>query len=385
MKKTHDRVDAGMSVFDAARERLRRTFDKFDTVVVSFSGGKDSTAVLNLAAEVAADCGKLPLRVFTYDEEAIPPETVDYCERVAARPGLDFSWYCLPVEHRNACSRSQPFWHPWAEECRDRWVRPLPPLAITHPPAGFNRQPIPDVTPMLYGPKFGTVGLVMGIRCQESMTRLRAVIIKKGFDAFLSGMPEAPWVTKVYPIYDWTVEDVWVAPKLFGWDYNRAYDLMEAAGVSRSEARCSPPYGEQPIRRLWSYKICWPELWAKMVDRVPGAATAARYANTELYGIGLGAVELKLGETWQKRVMSGLKKLDPDSRAEVAEIVSNALRRHRERTGDLMPDDEPHERSGYCWKHLFPAVAAGGNKLGRQGQKVDAKALSVRLGNGYTW
>ena len=41
------------SVLDLAYERLNSVFDHFDTVSVSFSGGKDSTVCLNLTLEVA--------------------------------------------------------------------------------------------------------------------------------------------------------------------------------------------------------------------------------------------------------------------------------------------------------------------------------------------
>lgn len=47
------------SVWDAALERLRFIFDEFPNVAVSFSGGKDSTVIFNLALLVAkrrADC-----------------------------------------------------------------------------------------------------------------------------------------------------------------------------------------------------------------------------------------------------------------------------------------------------------------------------------------
>ena len=48
-----------VDVFEAARERLRHVFDTYDRVVVSYSGGKDSTCVLELATEVAKDLDKV--------------------------------------------------------------------------------------------------------------------------------------------------------------------------------------------------------------------------------------------------------------------------------------------------------------------------------------
>jgi len=56
---------------------------------------------------------------------------------------------------------------------------------------------------------------------------------------------------------------------------------------------------------------------------------------------------------------------------------------HRNRTGNAaMPDDEPHPQSGFCWKILYTAAKIGGNKFGRQFQKMSTKALLERQKNG---
>ena len=68
------------SVLEHSLERIRTAYDRFDRVIVSFSGGKDSTAVLNLALEVARERGKLPLEAVFFDEESIHPTTIEYVE-----------------------------------------------------------------------------------------------------------------------------------------------------------------------------------------------------------------------------------------------------------------------------------------------------------------
>ena len=53
----------GMDVFSAARLRLEKVFDAFERVYVSFSGGKDSGVVVQLALDIAREKGRLPLDV----------------------------------------------------------------------------------------------------------------------------------------------------------------------------------------------------------------------------------------------------------------------------------------------------------------------------------
>ena len=71
---------------------------------------------------------------------------------------------------------------------------------------------------------------------------------------------------------------MWFAPQKFGWDYNRSYDVMDKIGMAPLLQRIGPPFGEEPLRGLHRYKECW----TKIVYRVPGAAAAVRYANTDL-------------------------------------------------------------------------------------------------------
>ena len=112
MSQVFKKKDIEKDVYTLAIERINRTYDIFDNVVVMFSGGKDSTVCLNLALQVAKERNKLPLHVYFFDEEAIPYETIDYVTRVADLPEIKMNWLCLPVKHRNGCSRNHPYWYP---------------------------------------------------------------------------------------------------------------------------------------------------------------------------------------------------------------------------------------------------------------------------------
>jgi predicted phosphoadenosine phosphosulfate sulfurtransferase len=368
-------------VLTLARQRIEESFSLFDTVVVSFSGGKDSTAVLNLVLEEAERLGKLPVKVMYFDEEAMPLQTIDYVKRVSEDPRVDFMWLCLPIRHRNACSRKEPYWFPWDPDKEELWVRPMPEGAITwRDVPGFPIQPaerttLPETVGLILSPEeYGRVGMFLGIRSDESLTRLRAVLmrnrdnkdyIREWTDGFSRGN-----LHKVYPIYDWRTEDVWTAPDMFDWDYNTTYDVMERAGIRHLDQRVAPPYGEEPLRGLWMYKVCFPEIWDRMIARVPGAATAARYSQTELYSYGKDP-DKPDDMTWPEWLRFWIGKHGPGERAGVARRVADWLDSHKKKAGsEPIAVKAPHPVSGISWAFLSK-IAIRGDYKGRRNPVPD--------------
>jgi len=364
-------------VWTAAKYRVRVAYETYDNVVVSFSGGKDSTAALQATIATAKELRRLPVEVHFYDEEAIPPETVEYVERVRKLPEVCLKWFCLPLKARNACSATSPDWYPFHPDEKDIWVRPLPANVITKHPDFRMGMEIAYFSALMLAKRAESTALVMGIRMQESITRLRAIQHKSDSErAFFSPSDKHKNVVKCYPVYDWLADDIWTAPQRFGWDYNKAYDVMQKSGLSIVSQRCSPAFGEQPIRGLHRYATCWPDLWERMIHRVPGAATAARYANTELY-TGFGAKESDV--SWKAKFEIGFARLTPDSRDEVRDAIRKVISIHNNYTPDVMPDHEPHPETSMCWRKLYKIVLAGGNKFGRQEQKATKDILNHRI------
>lgn len=373
------RVSLEQNVWDLARERMEETFKIFDTVAVSFSGGKDSTCVLHVTLDTAKAVGwTKPIPIVFFDEEAIPFETEHYVRRVAAKYGqeIDLRWYCLPVKHRNGCSRAHPYWYPWTQSEKELWVRPLPPEAITTIP-GFPTEEhqgysIPDTMGLIFSAKeYGQVGITLGIRGQESLTRLRIFLhgLSREYLYMVPYMPDTNNiglqqnnVTKVYPVYDWTTEDVWTAPKIHGWDYNRAYDIMSQLGMTPHYQRCAPPYGEEPMRGLYQFALCFPDIWDKMQGRVPGAATAARYARTELYGYVKWPDKIE-GKTWKETIVHYLNHHDSKSRTQIAERLEGEINRHYSKTIDPIVGYAAHPMTGVSWKWLVMIASRGDLKF----------------------
>jgi predicted phosphoadenosine phosphosulfate sulfurtransferase len=355
-------------VYAAARARFKLLYERFDTVVVSFSGGKDSTVCLHLALEAAEAAGKLPVRAYFWDEEAIHPETIEYVERVRDRPDVVLRWLCWPVMHRNACSRSSPYWYCWDPDQEEKWCRPKP--ACAEPVASWFQKgmTIPDAAPFAYGREYGTVCDIRGIRADESLRRLMSVMGRLE-ENWLSGARDGHNYP-ASPIYDWTVADVWTAPLLHGWDYNRAYDLFYKVGIGFNDMRVCPPFGEEPLENLKNYALCWPDLWHKMINRVPGAATAARYSTTELYGYGKEILPDNI-RSWREWTEKLIQLYEDPYRAQIARSVSTMIAMHKGKTARPIPEAESDPMSGLSWKYIANVITRGDMKGRRRGKLND--------------
>ena len=377
MRARKKQFSTDKNVYEAALERIEYCYKRFDQIVVSFSGGKDSTAVLNLTIEVARRLGKLPVRVVFFDEEAIHPPTIEYVQRVAQRTEVALEWYCLPIKHRNACSNEQPYWYCWNPDEKEKWVRPMPDGAITtHPEFKFGMQ-WQEFADYMDTPERGNVCRLTGVRTQESLRRFKAVATKKN-DAYIAGASGHGNTFNVHPIYDWSSEDVWVLVKQQNLDYNRTYDIFNRTRWNNRllAMRVCPPFGEEPLRGLWMYAECFPELWHKMLYRVPGVATAWRYHNTELYGI--GPMQKPDGITWQQYLEIVYANYDePETLGKVKAGVNSIRRRHYSKTDDAIPDEEVHPLTGTSWKFLCK-VATKGDLKNRTAPQLENAAITAQ-------
>lgn len=113
MNKTYTDIN----VYEAAKQRLNLIFDEFDKVIVSFSGGKDSGVVLNMAIDIARQ-RKRKLGVMFLDLEAFYQKTIDYVEKMFSENEdvLEPFWVCLPMESPNSLSYLEPTWIWWQPE-----------------------------------------------------------------------------------------------------------------------------------------------------------------------------------------------------------------------------------------------------------------------------
>lgn len=314
-----------INVYDAAVERFDYIYSNFDKVYVSFSNGKDSGVLLNLAIEAARRAGKLPVNVLYIDMEAQYRHAIEFTHRMFSRPEVQGWWVCLPIHLRNAVSQYQPHWLCWDKDKRDAWIRDYPENKWVVKDEDFFPFFVRGMEFEEFVPEFAEwfaggakTACCVGIRSDESLNRFRTIaseskvkLDNKNWTTKLNPKEESSKVYNCYPIYDWRVEDIWRANGKFGWDYNKIYDIMHLAGVPLHKMRLCQPYGDDQRQGLYLFKILEPETWAKIVNRVEGANFGNRYTENDRTTLGNYKVNLPEGHTYESYAQFLLDTMPP--------------------------------------------------------------------------
>ena len=284
-----------MNVYDAAMKRIEYLFNEFEQIIISFSGGKDSGVMLNITLDYAKKTNQLhKVGVYHMDYEAQYEMTTEYVTRTfnTLPEGVAKYWVCLPIKAQCATSMFQSFWQPWRIEEKQIWCRELPIECINE--SNFNMGFDYQISDYDFNLKFAKwisknkkTCFLIGIRTQESLHRYKAVNKFSDKNEYKSKKYTSA-VSKncfnAYPIYDWLVDDVWVANYKFKFDYNRLYDLMHKAGVKANQMRVASPFNDCATESLKLYKVIDPKNWGKLIGRVNGVSFAGLYGGTTAMG-----------------------------------------------------------------------------------------------------
>lgn len=274
-KKLGGKLYLEQNVLEAARERVATLFDGFEQVIVSISGGKDSTVLLDLCRQEALRRGRT-VGAFFLDQEAEYQSSIDQVRSLMTLPGVVPYWFQVPLRMTNAVSLQVDFLYAWGPG--EAWMREKDALAI-HEIAEPYPQRFYKFFPWFeraYWPR-GTACSVVGLRAEESINRFRAAVKHPGWH-------ELPWTSaghtvKAYPLYDWTFEDIWHYIAEHDLRYNRVYDFMHLKGHRIQNVRVSYLGHEHSFECLPDLHEFEPETYRRLLERMPGAHVAARYAS----------------------------------------------------------------------------------------------------------
>lgn len=266
------------NVLEAAQKRISLLFDLYDNIQLSFSGGKDSTALFHLINAEATKRNKKFILYFQ-DQEAEYQGTIDFVEWAMSQPNVIPQWYQVPIFMTNAASHQQLFLWAWGDG--EEWVREKHPLAIhslnKKYPKRFYKFNLWVAQENRKTP--GSFVSIIGLRAEESPDR-RFVMF--GEDSNLFWLRRKVEPHKAYPIIDWSYTDVWKYLVENDLKYNNIYDKMYMLGGNLRFFRVSNLVHEKAFRCLTDLQELEPETYDKLEKRLKGVHTAAIYGKENM-------------------------------------------------------------------------------------------------------
>lgn len=89
---------------------------------------------------------------------------------------------------------------------------------------------------------------------------------------------------QVFPIYDWTNNDVWLFLKRERVDIPEIYLYLWQSGSSKQQLRVSQFFSVDTARSLVKMNEYYPDLMERIIRREPNAYLAALYWDSEMFG-----------------------------------------------------------------------------------------------------
>ncbi len=218
-----------MRKIDRAKAIIEQALRTNDSWYVAFSGGKDSTTMLDI---VRGYCPGIP--AVWSDDEWWLPETMEYMERMK-KSGLNFHQVATCV------------WHSHFFTAHEGGV------------AKADRD---------YTQEHGWTGAFIGVRADES--NIRRIMLRARGNIYYCH-DQRQW--QCYPLAWWTVYDVWAYILSRDIDYNHGYDVLERLGLPIERRRI----GHLAVEAVLQYgqivilKKGWPELYERFCEKYPEA------------------------------------------------------------------------------------------------------------------
>lgn len=304
------RCQASINVVEAAKIRIRNVFQNGLPVYMSFSGGKDSLCLSQLVMNLirAGEINPAQLTVQFIDEEAIFPcidEKVKEWRRKFMLVGSKFEWFCLEVKHYNCFNEltNDETFICWDRYKQNVWVRQPPAFAIRkHLVLKPRIDSYQDFLPRICADGI----TITGIRAAESVQRLQNVATTMKSGKSMSKRHQ------IFPIYDWTNNDVWLYLLQEKVDIPEIYLYLWQCGAHKGQLRVSQFFSIDTAKSLVNMEEYYPGLMERITCREPNAYLAALYWDSEMFG--RNTVARKQGERG---------KIEKDYKAALLELFSD--------------------------------------------------------------
>jgi len=293
MATLKDLIYEDRNVYEAALDRIDKIYNSHDEVWVSFSGGKDSLAMLKLVEEYFEKEGFTDkINVIFRDEETINTSVREFVLTFVDNPKYNFKYYATQLESEIYILGEKKKYIQW-DENRD-WVVPKPDCAITLKGV-YDQYKFDKV---LFEKKNRRVCTLVGIRADESLIRFSGITNSKV--SYLTKNPALKNATLGKPIYDWKQNDIFKYFYDNDIEYCQVYDMQI---FNKDSLRVATVLHAEAAKQLHKVKTLDPELYNNIMNIFPEVDVQARYYKDAVKGnstkIALLYKEKCNGDYWQ--------------------------------------------------------------------------------------
>jgi predicted phosphoadenosine phosphosulfate sulfurtransferase len=293
MATLKDLIYEDRNVYEAALDRIDKIYNSHDEVWVSFSGGKDSLAMLKLVEEYFEKEGYTDkINVIFRDEETINTSVREFVLTFVDNPKYNFKYYATQLESEIYILGEKKKYIQW-DENRD-WVVPKPDCAITLKGV-YDQYKFDKV---LFEKKNRRVCTLVGIRADESLIRFSGITNSKV--SYLTKNPALKNATLGKPIYDWKQNDIFKYFYDNDIEYCQVYDMQI---FNKDSLRVATVLHAEAAKQLHKVKTLDPELYNNIMSIWPEVDVQARYYKDAVKGnstkIALLYKEKCNGDYWQ--------------------------------------------------------------------------------------
>lgn len=274
------------TVLEAAKERVAFLFDCFESIIVSVSGGKDSTVLAHLALTEARQRGR-KIGVYFLDEEVTYQSSVEQVEYLMELFPENITKLWLQIEFRltNATSVDEGQLICWESGKHKLWMRSKKPYAVQHRMWSEEEQTVRDGNKGFgfydaienFERCYENTAFLVGLRAAgESPNRWRAVVknpVRVGDKRVYWGTGKGKNFA-FYPIYDWNFHDVWRYIYDEQLRYSKVYDFQFKKGYPINQMRVSSLIHEKSFKSIVDLPEFEPKTYDKLQKRVKGIALA---------------------------------------------------------------------------------------------------------------
>lgn len=275
-----------VKVLEAAQKRIEFVFDNFNNIIVSISGGKDSTVLCHLALQEARKRGR-KIGLFFLDEECMYKSTIEQIEYLMSLypENTNRFWLQIPFNLTNSVTYKDGYVGCWDKKYKKVWMHKRKQDNILHEPWSHetvihNKNIGFDFYDVLYNfeMSFENTAFLVGLRAVESPNRWRTMVKNPGYENIYWSTKRKHGNFTFYPVYDWNVSDIWKYIYENKLKYHKYYDFCLKKGINPHFMRVSSLVHEKAFKSIQDLPEFEFDTYEKLIKRTNGISFAQETA-----------------------------------------------------------------------------------------------------------